>query len=171
MVKYFPDLIEEYKQSLKKLQKIGGCSSMERDVKEAIQWMETGYDPAEYRAATRKDCYVMDHYLMQQFLLSVDCDFTASDSNQQQLNNEENRIDSMQSIIKEALVGLTENERKVFILIRAEYMTFAKVADILEITRSSVQSYLRRAELKIKNNINCKKLICHESGYIMKDSF
>ncbi|WP_042474578.1 sigma factor-like helix-turn-helix DNA-binding protein [Bacillus ndiopicus] len=171
MAKYFPDLIEEYKQSLKNLQAIGGCSSMERDLKEAIQWMETGYDPAEYRAATRKDCYVMDHYLMQQFLITIDYDFTALNTDELKLNKEEERIDSVQNIIREAMVGLTENERKVFVLIRAEYMTFSKVADILEITRSSVQSYLRRAELKIKNNISCKKLICHGNGYMMKNSF
>ncbi|WP_342472170.1 sigma factor-like helix-turn-helix DNA-binding protein [Metasolibacillus sp. FSL H7-0170] len=171
MAKYFPDLIEEYKQSLKSLQEIDGCTSMERDLKEAIQWMETGYDPAEYRAATRTDSYVMDHYLMQQFLISLDCNFTGLDEEEKSLNNEDERLDNIQSIIKEALVGLTENERKVFILIRAEYMTFSKVADILEITRSSVQSYLRRAETKIKNNINGKKLICHGGGYITKSSF
>ncbi|MEC1180345.1 sigma factor-like helix-turn-helix DNA-binding protein [Metasolibacillus meyeri] len=169
MAKYFPDLIEEYKQSLKNLQAVGGCTSMERDLKEAIQWMETGYDPAEYRAAIRKDCYVMDHYLMQQFLLSID--FTVPDMDEQQLNEEEERIDSIQLIVKEAMAGLTENERKVFVLIRGEYMTFSKVANILEITRSSVQSYLRRAELKIKNNIDGKKLLCHGSGYVMKNSF
>lgn len=45
---YFPDLIEEYKQSLKDLRAMGGNLGMQRDLMETIKWMETGYDPAEY---------------------------------------------------------------------------------------------------------------------------
>lgn len=69
---YFPDLINEYKQTLKDLKVAGGCLSMVKDMQEAIKWMETGYDPAEYRAATRTDVYVMDHHLMQDLITYVD---------------------------------------------------------------------------------------------------
>ncbi len=65
---YFPDLIEEYKQSLKDLRAMGGNLDMQRDL------METGYDPAEYRAATRMDAFVMDHHLMQDLISYVDSD-------------------------------------------------------------------------------------------------
>lgn len=68
MAMYFPDLIDEYKQSLKELKAAGGCPGMERDMLEVIKWMETGYDPAEYRSATRTDVYVMDHHLMQDLI-------------------------------------------------------------------------------------------------------
>ena len=61
---YFPDLIEEYKQLLQEMKSEGVTSGdMYREVKQAIEWMETGYDPAEHRAATRTDAYTFDPYL------------------------------------------------------------------------------------------------------------
>ena len=58
---YFEDLLEEYRELLGKM-KLEGVTSGEmfREVKQAIEWMETGYDPAEYRAATRVDAFPTD---------------------------------------------------------------------------------------------------------------
>ena len=58
---YFPELLEEYKQLLQQMKSEGVTSGeMFREVKQAIEWMETGYDPAEYRAATRVDAFPTD---------------------------------------------------------------------------------------------------------------
>lgn len=160
---YFPDLIDEYKQSLKDLKAAGGCPSMERDMLEAIKWMETGYDPAEYRAATRQDTFVMDHHLMEDLITYVDSEHTAPHIFATAMDNnttmavEINRLLKIKKIVNGALAGLTTNERVVFILVKAEYMTFAKVAKILGVTRGTVQNYLKRAERKIDKNIAKKK--------------
>ncbi|MCT6925297.1 sigma factor-like helix-turn-helix DNA-binding protein [Metasolibacillus sp.] len=157
---YFPDLIDEYKQSLKELRASGGCSSMERDMKEAIQWMETGYDPAEYRAATRTDSFVMDHHLMQDLISYTDAESYVPDwmkeneSGDDSWANEILRMAKMKNKIKHTLKGLTENERAIFVMIRAEYMSFGKVAQVLNVTKSTVQTHLRRAESKINSNIS-----------------
>lgn len=171
---YFPDLIAEYKQSLKDLRAVGGCPSMERDLQEAIKWMETGYDPAEYRAATRQDAIVMDHHLMQDLIMYVDSTdgmpahlrrvesiiFNEHDPDSykkwvgRELYNEGNRMHEIKEQINSALRGLTKNERTVFVMIRAERMTFGKVARILGLTKSTVQTQLQRAESKIKKNIS-----------------
>lgn len=170
---YFPDLIEEYKQSLKELKAAGGCPSMERDMQEAIQWMETGYDPAEYRAATRTDAYVMDHHLMQDLITYVDSpnempEYLENVENMLyhkyhgdqlverfgwRLYDEAKRIKNNKTRINNALEGLTENERFAFIAIRAEQMTFAKVAKTMGVTRGTVQNYVKRAETKIDINV------------------
>lgn len=174
MAMYFPDLIEEYKQSLKDLKAAGGCPSMERDMKEAIQWMETGYDPAEYRAATRQDTFVMDHHLMQDLIVYVDSPDNIpkhleamermlydkyDDDNRLverfgwSLYDEAKRLENIKNKIRYALRGLTANERAAFVMIRAERMSFGKVAQVLGITKSTVQTHLRRAESKINSNI------------------
>lgn len=158
---YFPDLIDEYKQSLKDLKAAGGYPSMERDMQEAIKWMETGYDPAEYRAVTRQDVYVMDHHLMQDLIMYMDADsyvpnWMEHESDENSWTNEVVRMANMKNKINNALKGLTENERYVFIMIRAEGVSFRKTAKLLGVTKSAVQSYLRRAETKIKNNIYSK---------------
>lgn len=174
---YFPDLVEEYKQSLKELRAAGGCPSMERDMLEAIKWMETGYDPAEYRAATRQDAYAMDHHLMQDLIGYVDSsdDMPAHLQSMKDmlfnkyeedncrwrfgmsLYNEVERMQCIKKRINYTLEGLTENERVAFIMIRAERISFGKTAKILGIGKSTVQGYLKRAELKIKNNIRKSK--------------
>lgn len=155
---YFPDLIDEYKQSLKELKEAGGCPSMERNMLEAIKWMETGYDPAEYRAATRTDAYVMDHHLMQDIIKYIYAEsyvpdwMQGYDSDTGSWANEVVRLANVKNTIKYALRGLTTNERAVFTMIRAERMSFGKVAKLLGVTKSTVQTHLRRAESKIKDN-------------------
>jgi len=166
---YFPDLIEEYKQSLKELKVAGGCLSMMKDMQEAIKWMETGYDPAEYRAVTRTDVYVMDHHLMQDLITYVDSDnMTPSvlaeviDYNYDNSAVKEiERMFNVKDTANQALAGLTENERTAFIMIRAEQMTFSKAAKILGVNRGTVQNYVKRAESKIADNISKEKLFLY----------
>ncbi|MGE7113930.1 sigma factor-like helix-turn-helix DNA-binding protein [Lysinibacillus sp. NPDC047702] len=162
---YFPDLIEEYKQSLKDLRAAGGCSSMERDLQEAIKWMETGYDPAECRAASRTDAYAMDHHLMQDLIVYVDStnDVPALITDEIDLWIDEavalkeiERLYNFKKVVNNTMVGLTENERTAFIMIRAEHMSFGKTAKLLGVTKSTIQSYITRAEMKIANNISNK---------------
>lgn len=159
---YFPDLIDEYKQSLKKLKAAGGCSSMERDMLEAIKWMETGYDPAEYRAATRTDVYVMDHHLMQDLIVYIDSNSDVPELitdaidlciDESAAMKEIERLYHIKNTVNNAMVGLTENERAAFLMIRAECVSFGNVAKLLGVTKSTVQTHLRRAELKINANI------------------
>ncbi|WP_193769095.1 sigma factor-like helix-turn-helix DNA-binding protein [Metasolibacillus meyeri] len=157
---YFPDLIAEYKQSLKELRVAGGCPSMERDMMEAIKWMETGYDPAEYRAATRTDTFVMDHHLMQDLISYTDAEsyvpnwMQESESADDSWTDEILRMANVKNEIKRALRGLTANERAAFVMVRAECMTFGKAAKVLGIGRSTIQGYLKRAEMKINHNIS-----------------
>ncbi|WP_338651265.1 hypothetical protein [Lysinibacillus sp. Y5S-8] len=134
---YFPDLIDEYKQSLKEL-KAGGSSSMERDMLEASKWMETGYDPAEYRAATHTDVYVMDHHLMQDLIMYVDSDKKSPDVLAEVIDSsydnsaikEIERMFDIKDKANQAMAGLTENERTAFIMIRAEQMAFSKAEKV-----------------------------------------
>lgn len=183
MVMYFPDLINEYKQTLKDLKVAGGCLSMVKDMQEAIKWMETGYDPAEYRAATRTDVYVMDHHLMQDLITYVDSvkmtpdvlaeviDYSYDNSAVKEIE----RMFNVKDTANQAMAGLTENERTAFIMIRAEHMTFSKVAKILGVNRGTVQNYVKRAESKIQNNISKDKLfymlykVCRTNAYIVEE--
>ena len=154
MAKYFPDLVEEYKETLANVKASGGDLGMQRELKEAITWMETGYDPAEYRAATRTDAFVMDHHLMQDLISYVDSDAYVPKKDESASDEEQWNISTMKKKIQYALDGLTKNERAVFIMIRAEYMTYAQTAKVLGVSRSSVQSYLERAERKIATNVD-----------------
>lgn len=51
------------------------------------------------------------------------------------------------------LKGLTKDERAVFVAIEAELMSFSKVATMLGVSKSTVQSYYERACRKIRFNV------------------
>lgn len=179
---YFPDLIEEYKHSLKDLREMGGNLDMQRDLMVAIKWMETGYDPAEYRAATRTDALVMDPYHMQTYMAYVNDDemlipeflglmkdkiegkFVGGDLEAKEwqgyanfimrdLNSIANKANQRKEKINSALKGLTAEERAVYVAIEGELMSFGKVAKMLDVSKSTVQSYYERACRKIHSNI------------------
>lgn len=159
MGKYFPDLIDEYKQNYAELlrleKRVANSEHSKTDgpvirnmiytMKQTIDWLETGYDPAEVRANTRIDAIVMDHRLMQDVVAEV-------------LYYNDDAIETMETTdynkerIRQALEGLTDNERAVFIMIRVELMPFSKVAKVLGVSKGTVQSYLQRAERKIQLN-------------------
>lgn len=183
LAKYFPDLLVEYKNLLQKMKSEGITSGdMFREVKEAIHWMETGYDPAEVRAKLRVDAYTMDLDLMQRY-----CDyvFDAEMMMPEQLQTVKKAIvsrwmpgeeDSMRTdeFVKRhfsdfrwqlnkaedakekiigAMKGLTNNEKAAFIAVKAEKMTYEKVAELFGVEKGTVQSYVRRAEQKIRMNL------------------
>lgn len=160
--RYFPDLIQEYKQTLKQVRANGGNAAIERDLIDAIRWMETGYDPAEYRAITRIDAYVVDHHLMQNFIAYTNSNAYVPEWFEDRENSDRlswdfelQRLISAKVKINNAMEGLTDNERAVFVMIKAELMSFSKVAKILGVSKGTVQSYLIRAEQKIRMNVEC----------------
>ena len=162
---YFADLLEEYKQLLKQMKSEGVTSgSMYQEVKQAIEWMETGYDPAEYRAATRIDSYSFDPYHMQNFVAYVNHDIMLPDNlmtlvsceycTNDEVNKSLKEVAAVKRKVNDAMAGLTKDERAVYIAIHAELMPFSKVAKMLDVSKSTVQSYYERACRKISNNVN-----------------
>lgn len=180
---YFEDLLEEYRELLGQM-KLEGVTSGEmfREVKQAIQWMETGYDPAEYRAATRVDAFPMDPYHMQMYMAYVnddemmmpeylvqvrekiksdyaDIDMDAPEWDgyitylMRDISPVAKKARERKEKINSALNGLTKDERAVFVAIEAELLPFSKVARMLDISKSTVQSYYSRAKRKIHANI------------------
>lgn len=183
---YFPELLAEYKQLLKKMICKGITSGdLYSEVKQAIVWMETGYDPAEYRAATRVDAYPMDPYEMQSYMdyindedmlmpeflqtvkRKIESDFCIDvepievdkliERFFSGFHSQANAMSENKKSIKFALQGLTDNEKAAFIAVKAERISFGKVASMLGTSKSTVQSYVNRAQKKIRVNIERAK--------------
>lgn len=183
---YFPELLEEYRQLLKRMRFEGVTSGdLYREVKQAVEWMETGYDPAEYRAATRVDAYLFDPYHMQSFMVYVnDEDMLMpeflipvkekiesetvgyfdgySDIRMRLLNREISKANERKKEIADAMQGLTPDEKAVYVAIEGELMSFGKVAKMLDVSKSTVQSYYERA---------CRKISCNVSNGSQLDLF
>lgn len=180
---YFPDLLAEYKQLLKQMRQDGVTSGeLYAEVKQAVEWMETGYDPAEYRAATRVDAYVMDLDLMQRYCDYVfdaemmmpdnlrhiqktivsrwmpDAEDTMSTTefvkrHFSDFRRQLQKSEEAKEKIIDAMRGLTDNEKAAFIAVEAEKMKYEQAAKLFGVEKGTIQSYILRAKQKIRRNL------------------
>lgn len=154
-------LIYEYKQSLRALKEMKAAieakpelleqdlqdktliNSMISEVEFAIQWMVSGRNPDARRGADRTGAYTLDPAVLE--ALPV---VPVYKSIARELTSLEKEI------IEDALCTLTKREKDVFMLVKVEGITFEYTAELLGITKSSVQTYLERVERKIEERKN-----------------
>lgn len=147
-------LIKEYRESLKLVNKaknklpsddldkstLGGMSS---DLQFAIQWMRTGKNPNARRGIENEIAYKREIPFSQ-----------LSHEVQSRLELTESRARSVsetdQQMIHSVLELLTERQRDVYIAIKGKCLTYEQTAEILKISKPSVQHHFQRSEKKIK---------------------
>lgn len=157
------ELIQQYKQSLAKVRlmyeqapeedkKI--ISGMISDLQYSLEWMQTARMPGNRRGVERLAAYQreksFDPLIMQQYFRSMDDDpFTMIDRPRENVTMEMDRFR-----IENALSVLTNREREVYLMSRGHCLSFEKIAGCLGITKSSVQTMIKRAEKKIAKQIS-----------------
>jgi RNA polymerase sigma-70 factor (ECF subfamily) len=146
-------LIYEYKQSIREMKAayasadpedmkiIGG---MIRDMEYVIQWMENGRDPERKHVdAERTRVYLSDPAMM---------DAVQYDVLDKEAHNEISQADRER--IEDVLCELTRREKEVYILAKVEMFSYGKIAELLDMSKASVQNYMNRAVNKIKRRRN-----------------
>ncbi|WP_018392488.1 sigma factor-like helix-turn-helix DNA-binding protein [Bacillus sp. 37MA] len=153
-------LIYEYKQSLRSLREMKAAieskpelseqdnqdksliNSMISETEFVIQWMVSGRNPDARRGADQTGAYTLDPKLIEAVVPN-------------RVVMEERKITAdEQWLLDDVLGDLTEREKDVFTLVRAEGLSFEYTAELLGVTKSSVQTYLERAERKIEDRKN-----------------
>lgn len=150
-------LIFEYKQSLRALKEMKAAievkeelteldlqdktliNSMINEMEFVIQWMMSGRNPDARRGADRSGAYTLDPKLLEAVVPNRDV------VEERKLTADE------QWLLDDVLADLTKREKDVFTLVRAEGLSFEYTAELLGITKSSIQTYLERAERKIED--------------------
>lgn len=145
-------LINEYEQGRKSLVKLTeGLTdseldksdktqiiSMIRDMTFCIDWLKTGREPGNLRGIDRRSVYqrrvLMDMELYPSLEIAP---------NERELTNDEKQA------IVDILVDLSLRERQCFILHNAYKMSMAAIGKELDISKSTVQTFLTRANKKI----------------------
>ncbi|MDF2789589.1 MAG: hypothetical protein K0S80_2687 [Neobacillus sp.] len=152
-------LVYEYKQSLRKLKvayeaadpedkKI--ISGMIRDMEYAVKWMENGRDPERrHMDAERTRVYMTDPAVI---------DVVQYDVLDTEVHGEISQADRER--IEDVLCELTKREKEVYILAKVELYSYGKIAELLSISKTSVQSYIERANSKIEERKN-NSLFCY----------
>lgn len=151
------DLIEEYKEGRKELNKMhdGLSDSLEDEVDGtyingmidsmsfSIEWMETGKEPGTYRGIYKNSKYKAKQYDEMDILPDIT----------EQLEKEREPL-YMDREQRRTLIQLfrsfSDRERQCYVMYEAEQMSMQQIADKLEISKWTVRTYIDRAKDKVK---------------------
>lgn len=115
-----------------------------------IEWLETGRRPGNRRGIERRAGYQRE-VLMDPAMLPRVTPYSAITITLQPDNEEKN---DSRFRLEAALHGLTERERSCYMLAHGECYSFAEIASLLNISKSSVGTYMMRAQRKVTDNVN-----------------
>lgn len=117
-------------------------SSMESDLRYALEWMKTARRPGNRRGIERLAAYQrekpMDPLLMQKY-------FSSTTTMHSQLDQTD--LDR----IEDALSVLTKLEKEIYLMARGQALPRSEIAIILGIEKGTVNKILTRADNKIKD--------------------
>ncbi|MED4581861.1 sigma factor-like helix-turn-helix DNA-binding protein [Brevibacillus choshinensis] len=116
------------------------------DTEFVIEWIESGRRPGNKRGIERRAAYererLMDPVRMQAFVSRSTAGSPCNLTEWQRFQ------------LADALSSLTERERECFVLTHGEGFSFEETARLLQITKSSVQTFVTRAQAKISEQVS-----------------
>lgn len=121
-------------------------NSMINELSDVIKWLKTGRDPYEMRGTDRKSAY--QRRVLYDMELFPSLDIVPESLKSRELTTEE------QELIADILLTLSPRERHCYMLHYINLRSFAEIADELNISKGSVQSYIERARSKIKSEVD-----------------
>lgn len=137
---------EEKERSIflrKELKIIGGMIS---DLQYAIEWLETAREPGTRRTISNRSRYQRTSLLAEieklSYLVTIE-----QENRREATEDEIERITAM-------LNNLSDKERAAYLAVKAQNHSFAEAAEILGVSKSTVQSYVVRAQQKIDKQLS-----------------
>lgn len=120
-------------------------SGMVSDCEYVIEWLETGRRPGNKRGIERRAAYqrekLVDPLRMQAYVQNA------------KAGSPSNLTDWQRFQIEDALSRLSERERECYVLAHGECFPFSDIADMLGISKGSVEEYIERAQRKISEDL------------------
>lgn len=120
-------------------------SGMVSDCEYAIEWLSTGRRPGNKRGIERRAGYereiLLDPVRMQAF------------ASRSTAGSPSNLTDDQRVMIEEALRYLSPRQRECYILAHGECFSFGQIANMLGISRSSVQAYVEEAQRRVSEEL------------------
>ncbi len=145
------DLIQQYRftrRRLRALRTLQGdkaerqvLAEMISDCDYILEWLRSGRRPGNKRGIERRASYQrerpVDPLRMQAYV------------QQHSAGSPSNITEWQRYQISDALSRLSERERECYVMARGECHSYAEIAELLSISKSSVEEYVGRAERKI----------------------
>lgn len=117
--------------------------SMRNDLCWVITWLENGREPDSQRSITNRAGYQREIF-WSQLTEKGQRQIEWMESQRTYLEPKENKW------LEKMLDLLSKSEYESFVAVRGEGLSFAQTASLLHCSKSAVQSYVRRAEEKIR---------------------
>lgn len=162
MDRWADDLIEEYRRGKSDLKKrlkaleaedplnevdIQLIDDMIADMQFAIEWLRDGHQPNTYQGIDKKAVY--------QKMMCESMDFIPDITDQLNINDHQLRLSPHQRIkITNILASLSTRERQCYLLHTTQQLSMAEIADETGIKKRTVQQYIERARVKVKNIVS-----------------
>ncbi|MCC9024144.1 sigma factor-like helix-turn-helix DNA-binding protein [Bacillus nakamurai] len=119
------------------------------DLEYVTEWLEKGRQPGIRRAIDRRDAY--------QRMLIKDPRIIETYSQAMMFEPSGNITEEDRIRIREALALLTDREKEMLLLHKAECFSYERIAALLNVKKSTVQTTIKRALLKIQKQQEEKK--------------
>ncbi|AFQ57179.1 MULTISPECIES: sigma-70 family RNA polymerase sigma factor [Bacillaceae] len=116
--------------------------NMITDLEYVTEWLEKGRQPGIRRAIDRRDVY--------QRLMIKDPRIIESFSSAMMFEPDGQVSEEDRDRIREALALLTDREKEMFLLHKVECFSYERIADLLGVKKSTVQTTIKRASLKMQ---------------------
>lgn len=139
-------LIQKNQQSEEDIEDLRLLKSMERDLRWTLTWLETGRQPSNQRGIENRATYQREVFWSQLF-----------EKEQRQIEWQESQrtryIHRENEWLEKMLSYLSTSEYEAFVAVRGEGLSFAQTALLLHCSKSTVQSYVKRAEKKLRQYV------------------
>ncbi|WP_084011936.1 sigma factor-like helix-turn-helix DNA-binding protein [Paenibacillus kribbensis] len=121
-------------------------SGMVSDCEYVIEWLSTGRRPGNKRGIERRAAYqrekLMDPLRMQAYM------------QQNTAGSPSNISEGQRFQIEEALRRLSDRERECYVMAHGECLSYGYIANLLGISKGSVENYVERAQKKISQDLS-----------------
>jgi RNA polymerase sigma-70 factor (ECF subfamily) len=133
-------------------------SEMISNLEYSIEWMSTGKRPGNKRGIERRAAYQreksVDPLIMQRYIQSEETDYFWDKGEKQDVISSCDR-----ERIEDALSVLTQREKEIFLMSRGQCLSYEKISKHLNVSKSTVQQNIKRANSKIGKRVS-EKLVC-----------
>ncbi|MFC3212712.1 sigma factor-like helix-turn-helix DNA-binding protein [Planomicrobium okeanokoites] len=120
------------------------ANSMIAGSKESEEWLMTGRDPRAYKGIDKKSIYHRNSWDAMDLIPDIRDELESDGPPELSLS-----VDSKEKLSR-IFSALSPRERQCYILHNAQRLSMAQIAIELEVSKSTVQMYLKRAKVKVE---------------------
>lgn len=126
-----------------------------------INWLKGGHNPNEHQAIDKRTVYLVDHKTLEAVIDDEHYKKVSNDEYTDYINDDKHEVHKILNV-------LSDREINVFLMIDCEKLSFQEVAELLNVSKGSIQKFYERCRYKIRLNLEddkAKRLLKRNKGF------